>query len=865
MAGKIKGITIAIDGETKGLDKALKDVDKTSKGLQTELNSVNRLLKFDPSNVEATTQKQKLLTEQVASTTKKLDALKQAQQEVNRMFADGEISDKEYREFRREVEFSEEKLKHLESQLRETSKKADLFGDKMKSAGDKVQATGDKMKGVGGNLSASVSLPILGVGAAALTVADQFDSAQGRIQAQLGLTADEADKLSDVAEDVWKNAFGESLVEVSDNLAIIKQNMGDLSDVDLKKVAEGAYTIKDAFGAEINETTRTASVLMKNFQIDSTEALDLITTGFQRGGNFSDELLDTLREYAPQFKGMGFEADEFTAILIAGAESGAFGLDKVGDAAKEAFLRIGDGSKGSRDALGNLGLDFQQIETDINSGGESAKSSFAAVVAAIATVKDPAEKAQMAVALLGTPIEDLGPEFQTFFANVSTDLGNVEGATVKAGDALYDNFGSRATGAFREFQSSLEPLGAILLNMVENILPKVVSMIESVTSWFEGLSDKGQKLTVAIGLIAAAIGPLLVVFGFIASAIGSMIGLWGTISLAIANAGGATVVLGSVFAALTGPVAIVIAAIVAIIAVVVLAYKKIDWFREGVNKIWEIIKQSTKVAFAAIKETINNIVSGIVSFVKTQLDKFKSFWDENGKFILATVKTAFGQIKSNIELVMGIIKGIFQIAWPLITATVRYAWETIKLVVSTAIDIVLGVIQTVMKILQGDWKGAWDTIIKTLKDIWAAVGRFLEGIDLAGTGKNIIQGLINGIGSMASAVQEKVRGIVDGIKSAITGALKIKSPSRVTMEYGVNVGQGLVNGIEKMNSAVKKSATQMANSANPGMSGAKNVTSSVTNAPVTNIYATIEARSIKELNDVVKIFNPRTMNAYGMG
>ena len=51
MANKnIKGITIEIDGNTSGLDKALKSVNNSSVKLNSELKDVNKLLKFDPSN-----------------------------------------------------------------------------------------------------------------------------------------------------------------------------------------------------------------------------------------------------------------------------------------------------------------------------------------------------------------------------------------------------------------------------------------------------------------------------------------------------------------------------------------------------------------------------------------------------------------------------------------------------------------------------------------------------------------------------------------------------------------------------------------------------------------------------------------------
>ena len=70
MANKnIKGITIELDGNSTGLQKALKTVDSTSVKLNSELKEVNKLLKFDPSNTELVAQKQKLLTDSIGNTS----------------------------------------------------------------------------------------------------------------------------------------------------------------------------------------------------------------------------------------------------------------------------------------------------------------------------------------------------------------------------------------------------------------------------------------------------------------------------------------------------------------------------------------------------------------------------------------------------------------------------------------------------------------------------------------------------------------------------------------------------------------------------------------------------------------------------
>ena len=102
-SNKIKGLTIAINGETTGLDKALSGVNKKSKDLQGELKEVERLLKLDPGNTELLGQKQKLLSDSIANTKKKLDTLKTSAQQAQEQLERGEISEEQFRALQREV------------------------------------------------------------------------------------------------------------------------------------------------------------------------------------------------------------------------------------------------------------------------------------------------------------------------------------------------------------------------------------------------------------------------------------------------------------------------------------------------------------------------------------------------------------------------------------------------------------------------------------------------------------------------------------------------------------------------------------------------------------------------------------------
>ena len=117
MADRIKGITVLIEGDTVGLEKALKGVNQTSRKLQGELKDVQRLLKFDPNNVELLAQKQKLLTDEIENTSKKLNTLKEAQKQVQQQFDKGEIGAEQYRAFQRELAQTENSLRAAQSAL----------------------------------------------------------------------------------------------------------------------------------------------------------------------------------------------------------------------------------------------------------------------------------------------------------------------------------------------------------------------------------------------------------------------------------------------------------------------------------------------------------------------------------------------------------------------------------------------------------------------------------------------------------------------------------------------------------------------------------------------------------------------------
>lgn len=649
------------------------------------------------------------------------------------------------------------------------------FQKSMEDMKKSLKETGDELKGMGESMTAAVTVPLAGLGLAAVNTAADLDSSAGKMQAALGLTGEEAENLKGIAEELWTDAFGDNLDEVSGALVTVKQNIQGLDDGSLKSLAEDAFVLKDAFGAEINETTRTASVLMKNFGIDGEKAMDLMTVGFQKGGNFSDELLDTLREYAPQFKSMGMSAEDMLGILIKGTEAGAFNLDKVGDALKEFNIRAKDGSDTTAQALSALGFNAGEMGAKFAEGGDSAKTAFQAVTAALAGMDDPLKRNQLGVSLFGTQWEDLEASVVTAMATGIGSLGEIEGATKKAGEALYDNVGARATALWRDFQADLAPVGDILIGLAENIMPKLGSAIETVSGWFSGLSPVVQQVIVVIGIIVAAIGPLLIIFGQIAGAISALMPVFAT--------------LAGVF---TGIVSVgilpIIAAIAALIAIGVLLYQN-----------WEQVSAFAQQAWAAIVAFITPAVEAVTAFIMEKFEQVRAWWNE----IWPTLQQAFENIWNGIvafitPIIEGIVK-VFEWAWPYIQNVIEIVWDTVKGVIDGALKVIMNIIEAFANLFTGNWSGLWENIKGIVSGLLGIIGSIIGGAfkliwnnikmigDLIFTAvKGAWESIADISRSVWNGVSEFVLGIWDGIVGGIKGFINLIIKAMNSMINGLN-------------------------------------------------------------------------------
>ncbi|MGN7183682.1 phage tail protein [Cytobacillus kochii] len=243
-----------------------------------------------------------------------------------------------------------------------------------------------------------------------------------------------------------------------------------------------------------------------------------------------------------------------------------------------------------------------------------------------------------------------------------------------------------------------------------------------------------------------------------------------------------------------------------------------DW-----SKMWEGIKQ---LFFGAIDLIIGlfslSFVGGLrkllVSLGKSALSLVKSMWSGIVNFFKSFGSTASSIASKMSKSIVDYFKSLYDRAisiWSTLRTFGASIWNALK-------ETVVGVAKTIFSTVKGRFQDKFNAVKTTMtnlktkvSDIWGEVVKFFKNIDLYKIGKDIIQGLINGVGAMSSAVWDKAKSIANGIGDSIRGALDIHSPSRVAISLMEFFGQGMVKGLDNSVSWVKKASQSLGNAVVP--------------------------------------------------
>lgn len=498
---------------------------------------------------------------------------------------------------------------------------------------DRAKEIAGKMRGAGLAMTAA-SAGAGYLGARLMAPQIQTQEHASIIAAQNGEGAASGGRYSRIIQNINAAGVSRDLARISEAVAGVRSTLGALGavgDEELTRISRKALDLQTALGGDMTEHIQMAAIMMKNgLARSSDEAFDLITSGMQRvSTQMRGEMPEILHEYSTHFRNMGFTGAETMSLLVNMAQQGKFALDKTGDAIKEFSIRGSDMSKNSVSAYKAIGLDAAAMSSAIATGGESARKAMEKTAKGLLSIQDPATRANAAISLFGTPIEDLSidqiPAFLSALANVSNRLGDTRGSADRLGDTLRDNL----PGDISKLGGAFDGLRTEVLTGMDTSLRTITQTLTAFVNNLREWVSENPELTQTLVLVTAALVALTGAVGVASLAVSFYVGPFAKLRLAIQNIGLSSITATSSIARLNlvlSGLRVILSTLLGIPGLIALAFIAaglIIW------KFWEPIKAFFSGFLSGVWEgltPLRNAFSALVPVFSVLGDGIKAIW-----------------------------------------------------------------------------------------------------------------------------------------------------------------------------------------------------------------------------------------------
>lgn len=540
--------------------------------------------------------------------------------------------------------------------------------------------------------------------------------------------------------------------------------------------------------------------VMKNFGVSSKEAsksierIDKATRGLPISLDQSVSGVQNLfmvTKNLKQAEGI-FKAITDSAMVFAGGSTEA--IDRFSYAYKQAmssgkvsaqdFNQMNEAIPGLMDKVAqSMGMSYAQLKKGLSDGSISMDQFNKALT-------DLDTKG-------GAGMQSLEKSAKASTGGIATNLTNLKTAIVRG-----------IGNTIEAINSSLEKAN---LPTIQEMIKKVADSISKGFKQANKVISKidWQKVIKAIQILTPIVAGLLA--GFMAYKM--VVGVLNAVAVAQA-------LLNAVM--MMNPIALIIAGIVGFIAMLVVLYKKCEWFRNIVNSIFKFISALVKTFVNLFKAYINIVVNVI-------------------KGIVGVFKAVINFVKNNWKLILGFLVNPFGTAFALLYK--KCAWFR---------NIVNGFVNGI--------KNAFLKVVNFIKSIPSKIKSVFTG--MANIGKNMIKGLWNGAKNMKDWVIDKIKGLGKSILKGMKKVLGIKSPSKEFAIIGKFSMLGYEEGLEKMKPQLDKAINGMFN-LSPSMTGTMNNTLSPNVNVVNNVN--VETDPLGQVVSKIKTFSGGAKNDYNYG
>lgn len=705
----------------------------------------------------------------------------------------------------------------FKSALNTAKSQLSSFGDSSLNASQTFTSVGQGLKTIGSSLTKAVTLPLVGIGTAAVATAANFEKSMDNVAALSGATGKDLEKLTNLAKQMGETTqFSAS--EAADALGYMalagwntEQSMKGLpgilnlaaaSGMGLAEASDMVTDYLSAFGEEADQAGRMADVLAKAQASSNTTA---------------QQLGEAFKNCAVNANAFGLDIEQTTAVLGKLADQGLKGSE-AGTALNAVFRDMSSKMKDGAIAIGDTNVKITDAQGNFRS--------LADIVTDVEKATDGLSESEKMVALQSTftadSIKAMGILMNTggdTINDFTNSLYGAEGAASDMAAAMNDNLNGQLTLLKSALEGAAISIGEALMPMIKDL----VSWINELVNWFNDLSPSAQQAIIVIASIAAAIGPALIVIGQMSIGIGSLITFFGKAKLAIIAFGTmlktnlianlisfnmylsttvvpalttvATFITGTIIPALTAtafsvgaitvPVWAVIAAIAALIAIGVLLYKNWDTIKAKCSEVWNSIVEVTQPAVNFIKDIVSSAWSFISTTTSTIWDSIKGIIQSVWELIKSIINLGTASVKLVITTGWNAIKTVTTTVWNAIKSVIQTVWNAIKPIVTAGANAVKTVVTTVFNAVKSFVNTIWNSIKTVIQTAWNGIKSVVS------TGANLVKSTISSVFSTLTnimtapfkAAQSVISGILGGITSAInkvtSGIKKVTSMFRM--------------------------------------------------------------------------------------
>lgn len=566
----------------------------------------------------------------------------------------------------------------------------------------------------------AIGTAVTGVAVKAVGTSDEYKKSLNTLQTQTGSTTKEMEGLKKSLLSIYGKNYGESFEDVAQSLSNVKQQTG-LAGEELENFTKNAMVLKDTFEYEVNESTRAADMMMKQFGVTGDEAFNLIAQGAQNGLDKNGNLLDSINEYSVHFAQLGMDAEDMFNMFSNGAESGVFDIDKLGDAVKEFGIRVKDGT--ADEAFAQLGLNAEELKTAFNEGGDAAQEAFKKVNTALAECDDKTTQTTLGVTMYGTMWEDMGVGAVAALANMNGEFDSTLNTMQQINSIKYDSFSQAMTGIGRQIEVGvLVPLG-------EKLMPS----LNEFANW---ISDHMPQIQSVVDTTFTVVGTVIDVTN---TAIGTLIG-WVQNLVSESQTSGTKV-----------------------------------------NEIWTSVKENFNQVFTSIKGFLESFFSFCKTFWDTWGETILAMLNITFGVLIDAFNTVLDMVLDIFDVWAKIFQGDWKGAWEAIQKLYSDIAKNLINLFENWVKNYLNMLQKFADNFNTAWSKLWNNVKSEIKSIWDSICSWFDnavmtpvrtitgiGSKMYSAGKEIFNSLWDGIKDVWSSISSWVSDKVDWIADKVT-------------------------------------------------------------------------------------------------